>query len=148
MPPTIRPATARDVPTLHRLIRALSAFHGEEATISLERTQTLFIGGPATALLACDASGVIGYIACLPVLRLNSGTSFLDLQHLYVCEGNRSRGIGRSLIVAACDLGRAQGLTHARIGTHPDNAGAQAAYRAMGLTETGPFGPHFRIALD
>lgn len=143
----VRPARPRDIAALHGLIRALAAFHGDIATISLERTQELFIGGVATALLACEGEAVLGYAACLPRLRLDTGAEVLDIQQLYVCEQARSRGIGRALIAAACELGRARGMAEARIGTHPANKGAQAAYRALALAELPPPGPQFRIAL-
>ena len=39
----------------------------------------------------------------------------------------------------------ARGLT---IGTHPDNKGAQASYRAMGLEEITVAGSRFWVAVD
>lgn len=150
IPHTIRPARQGDLPQLHALIKALSAYHGDVATVTLQETQALFFdrGAPARAFLAeTTTAGVIGYAAVVERVRLHTGERALDVQQLYVRERFRSQGVGRSLVAAAVAEGRARGCAGLSIGTHPNNRGAQAAYRVMGLDEAAPIGPRFRLAL-
>lgn len=54
IPHTIRPARQGDLPQLHALIKALSAYHGDVATVTMQETQDLFFdrGAPARAFFA------------------------------------------------------------------------------------------------
>ena len=141
-------ARPRDLRDILKLIRALSAFHGDTAAITLEELQALFFdGGPATALLAHDGRTPVGYAGLLPHVRLHSAQRSLDIQHLYVVETHRGRGIGRALIEAARDVAATQGCFRLTIGTDPANLAAQAAYRAMGWEEITGAGPRFQWPL-
>ena len=144
----ITTARPRDLPDILRLVRALSAFHGDTATITLEALQTLFFdGGPATALVARDGASLVGYAGLLPHVRLHSGQRTLDVQHLYVIETHRGRGIGRALLAAARAEAEAQGCFRLTIGTDPANLAAQSAYRALGWEEITGAGPRFQWPL-
>lgn len=144
---TIRPATPRDLIDIMAMIRDLSRFHGDTATVTLEALQDVFFGAlpRATAYLACSGDAVVGYAGITHRLALHQAAPRFDLHHLYVVDGHRNRGIGRALIATARDMARtkeAKGLT---IGTDAKNITAQAAYRAMGLEEITDAGPRFWI---
>ncbi|WP_373636897.1 GNAT family N-acetyltransferase [Yoonia sp. BS5-3] len=70
------------------------------------------------------------------------------MQHLYVCETYRARGVGQALIAAVKTHVAAAGAKGVTIGTAPDNKSAQAAYRAMGLEEITDAGPRFWIEIS
>ncbi len=146
----ITPARLADLPEILRLVRALSAFHGDTATVTLEELQSFFFdpGAPATALLAHDAHQVVGYAGLLPHIRLHSAERTLDIQHLYVVETHRNRGVGRALVEAARAVATRQGCFRMTIGTDPDNSAAQAAYRAMGWEEITQHHPRFKWLLS
>ncbi len=146
---TITPARPADLPEILRMVRALSAFHGDTAKVTLEQLQSFFFdtGAPASALLAWDGDTVIGYAGLLPHLRLHSGGKTLDVQHLYIVETHRGRGVGRALIAAARELADKTGCFRLTIGTDPDNTAAQAAYRAMGWDDITGAGPRFQMLL-
>lgn len=131
------------------MIRALAAFHGDEATISYEALQEAFFGDSprAVALLAWDGDTAVGYAGITDVSSLHEAAARLDIHHLYIAETHRGRGIGKALISAAQDVARARGAHRLTIGTDPANHGAQAAYRAMGLEEITDPGPRFRVPL-
>ena len=145
----ITPARPRHLAAIHRMIRALSAHHGDTATITLEALQhALFDSGHASAFIACDAGGPLGYAGLTHMTVLHTGETRIDIHHLYVEAPHRARGVGRALVAAARDHAITLGATRLTIGTDPDNFGAQAAYRAMGLEEITGAGPRFRIPLE
>lgn len=144
---TIRTARPADLPDILAMIRALSAFHGDTAAVTLEQLQTFFFDpeAPATALLAHHDDRLIGYAGLLPHLRLHSGARSLDIQHLYVAENRRGQGVGRALIAAARDIAQSTGCFRLTIGTDPDNTAAQAAYEAMGWDPITGAGPRYQM---
>ena len=142
---TITQATPRDLTRLQEMICALSAFHGDEAAVTLEQLQVIFFGPDkkGTALVAREAQMIVGYAGITQSVVIHSGEPRLDIQHLFIAENRRNRGIGKRLIMAARDFAAQQGTTRITIGTDPGNASAQAAYRAMGLDEITGSGPRF-----
>jgi GNAT superfamily N-acetyltransferase len=152
MAPAITVTCARtgDVPDILAMIRALAGFHGDSATITLEGVQAQFCGtaAPAIAFVARVGGKAVGYAGLAPFPRLADGTRTIDLQHLYVTETHRNRGVGRALIATARDHARELGFAGMTIGTHAENLTAQAAYRAMGLEHLTAAGPRYRVPLD
>nr|WP_240335590.1 GNAT family N-acetyltransferase [Pseudotabrizicola algicola] len=89
----------------------------------------------------------VGYALLTRRTDLITGRSGYDITHLFVQDVFRGRGIGRALVAAARDLAQAEGCKRLTIGTHPRNAGAALAYRAMGLVERPMPGPSFAVPL-
>ena len=145
---TITPASPRDLTRILALIRDLSAFHGDEAQVTLEQLQQIFFGPKAqgVAFLAREGAEIVGYAGVVESVVVHSGKPRFDIQHLQIVENRRNRGIGKALIMAARDYATARGAKGISIGTDPRNATAQAAYRAMGLEEITDMGPRFWIA--
>ena len=145
---TITPASPRDLTRILALIRDLSAFHGDEAQVTLEQLQQIFFGPKAqgVAFLAREGAAIVGYAGVVESVVVHSGKPRFDIQHLQIVENRRNRGIGKALIMAARDYATARGARGISIGTDPRNATAQAAYRAMGLEEITDMGPRFWIA--
>lgn len=146
---SIERAKPRDLPRIQSLIRDLSAFHGDQAQVTLEQLQRIFFGDPAPALaFVAKANGkIVGYAGVLKKLQIHSGRPGFDIQHLYVCERLRGQGTGQALIAAVKAHAREAGAKGVSIGTAPDNGTAQAAYRAMGLEEITDAGPRFWIEI-
>lgn len=146
---TIDMATPRDLQRVQQLIRELSAFHGDEAQVTLEQLQRIFFGPSpkGIALLARQDGAAIGYAGVLETLAVHSAMPRFDIHHLYVVETKRSQGIGQQLIAAAKTYAAARGARGLTIGTDPHNHGAQRAYRAMGLKEITDAGPRFWIEI-
>ena len=146
----IEPARPSHLPDLLAMIRALSAFHGDAATVTYEQLQEMFFGAAptATALVALREGGVIGYAGLTWDVVLHQASLRMDIHHLYVVEAHRAQGIGTALIAAAKVIAQHRGATRLTIGTDPRNATAIAAYRAMaGLEEMHDPGPRFRVLL-
>ena len=115
----------------------------------MERLEdVLFTSGLSTAFVAREGDALIGYAGLNFTTEIHSGRTRIDIHHLFIEETHRAKGVGRALIAAAKELGRAQGAKGVTIGTAPNNETAQAAYRAMGLKEITDAGPRFWIPVD
>ncbi|MDX8350998.1 GNAT family N-acetyltransferase [Cognatiyoonia sp. IB215182] len=147
---SITPAAPRDLPQIQHMIRCLSAFHGDEAEVTLEQLQTFFFGdhAPTLAFVARDRREIVGYAGVQKMLQIHSGGIGFDIQHLYVAERSRAQGVGRALIAAVKAHAEEVGAKVVTIGTAPNNPTAHAAYRAMGLEEITDAGPRFRVFRD
>jgi phosphinothricin acetyltransferase len=143
-------ARPSDLADILRMIRALSAFHDETATVTLEQLQIAFFGNApsSTALIAREGANVVGYAGVNHTITLHSGVPRYDIHHLYVAETHRGRGVRKALITRAKEIGEQNGAKGLTIGTDPKNSSAQAAYRAMGLKEISDTGPRFWIPLS
>ena len=85
-------------------------------------------------LVAVDDSGAVtGYVTC----HLDTATRLGRIANLAVRADCRGHGLGRSLIRAALDYFRENGMTHAKIETLANNAVGAHLYSDMGFQEMG-----------
>lgn len=145
----IRPATAEDLPEVHRMLIALAAHQGDQAAITPALLRAA-LDQPGTRLLvACLADSParhpVGYLLLTERRDLITGRSAAVIEQLFVQMPFRSRGLGRALLAAARAAAQAQGATGLTLAA----PGAQAARacRALGLTELPATGPRFAVAL-
>ena len=131
----IRPAALPDLPALLVLVEALTRHHGDEPRATLDSLARDFFGAePWFRVLVAELGGlVVGYAALLPRARLGFGQRGLDLHHLFVARGCRGRAIGAALVAASVDLAKESGCDYMVVGTHADNAAAQAYYPRLGF---------------
>ena len=146
----VRPALAEHVPEIHRMLVALAAHHGDTATIAPARLAQLLLEGREVGILVAllpdsPARHPVGYALVTRRTEVISGGIRQDITHLYVQPPFRGMGLGRALIAAAQEQATAEGALDLTIGTHPENKGAAATYRHMGLTERPASGPRFAI---
>jgi ribosomal protein S18 acetylase RimI-like enzyme len=146
----IRPMQPDDIPAVHAMILALGAHHDDvNAAVTPETLLRDGIGPHPWIrfLVAEDASGLQAYAALLPLAKIVDGIRGIDINHMYVAEGLRGRGVGRMLVDAAAGVARELGCTYIFIGTAPDNTAAQAAYLACGFERWTYSGPRFRLSI-
>lgn len=151
-PVTIRLAAPEHLPEVHRMLIALAAHHGDQASITPDALRRIALQGPGTRLVVAtlDDSPLrhpVGY--ALLVLRhdMVSGTQSYDITQLFVQEPLRRQGIGRALIEGARLLAQDEGRSGLTIAAHPENDAAVLACRAMGLAELPRSGPRFAVEL-
>jgi ribosomal protein S18 acetylase RimI-like enzyme len=78
-------------------------------------------------LVALDGGLVVGQIAAVVHYHPDKPTE-LYIDELGVSPAWQRQGIGRRLLGAMLELGRAQGCEEVWVGTEPDNAAAKALY--------------------
>lgn len=145
MPVSIRPAEICDVSQLHQMIHALARHHGDVPSVSQAELHRDLFTSPswAKALVAEQATRLIGYAILVPLWRAQTASRVVDLHHLFVAQSQRGQGIGTRLIAAARTEARALGAKSLTIGTMPDNARAQAFYANLGMTALPQSGPRY-----
>ena len=146
----IRPMRVDDIPAVHAIILALGAHQGDlDADVTAETIMRDGIGPHPWIrfLVAEDTDGLQAYAALLPLAKIVDGIRGIDINHMYVAEGLRGRGVGRQLVDAAANVGRALGCTYLFIGTAPDNIAAQDAL-ACEFARWADGGPRFRLSIS
>lgn len=97
-------------------------------------------GRPATVLLAERGDGTaVGFaeLAIRPYAEGCVSDRVAYLEGWYVVPEARREGVGRALIAAAEEWGRAQRSTEFASDAHPDNDVSTAAHLATGFTDAG-----------
>ena len=111
------------------------AEHGAE----IERFLAAELSQPLAVLVAVNAAGdVLGFVelSIRPYAEDCVSDRVAYLEGWYVVPAARRQGVGRALVAAAEDWGRAQGCTEFASDTLLDNAVSAAAHKALGFEET------------
>jgi aminoglycoside 6'-N-acetyltransferase I len=140
-PWSIRAVTEADLELWLDLRRALWP---EESDDQHRKEIAEFFAGtlpePQAVLLACDGMGTVVGLVELSVRPFAEGCRSRRVAYLegwYVAPYARGQGVGRALLRAAEDWGRAQGCTEFASDTEPDNANSSAAHLALGFEDVG-----------
>jgi GNAT superfamily N-acetyltransferase len=106
-------ATRHDLPAIHDMVRALSAFHGEVAAVTYPELEKMFFGAAtmAKALITKQNGAPVGYAGLTPTMVIHDGRLRIDIHHLFIHDGHRAKGIGTALIAAAKDFAISVGAT-------------------------------------
>lgn len=148
--PLIRPVTPADLPRLLPLVQGLARHHGDEPAASEDSlARDLFGDAPwFFALVAAEGEVLAGYAALLRLGRLHFGQRGMDLHHLFIAEPFRRQGLGKALVTASVELARSKGCDYMVVGTHADNAEAQAYYPRLGFQPATGAGVRFFRLID
>ena len=134
----IRPARPEDSAAWLRMRHALWP-EGSEQEHATE-IAAFFAGKarmPLAVLLAFDQGGAVGFVelSIRSVAESCETDRVAYLEGWYVEPAARRRGVGRALVAAAEDWGRAQGCTEFGSDTQISNTDSAAAHAALGFTE-------------
>jgi GNAT superfamily N-acetyltransferase len=132
----IRAATAADLATISRLIRALAEYEKLAHTVTLDDGQLrehLFGPRPfAEALLAEEAGEAAGFALFFPTYSTFAGRPNLYLEDLFVCPEYRGRGHGKALLAAVARLAVERGCGRVEWAVLDWNEPAVQFYRSLG----------------
>lgn len=139
---TIRPAQLDDASIWLKMRVALwpdgsEAEHGEEIEGFFNDQ---FPREPWAVLLAESIDGgVLGFaeLSIRPYAEGCRSNRVAYLEGWFVVPEARNQGVGRALVMAAEQWGRAQGCTEFASDTHTENHASSAAHRAVGFAEAG-----------
>lgn len=131
----VRQATVVDVDLVAPLFDAYRQFYRKLADLALARKFLLerFQHSESTIFLAIDESGAaLGFVQLFPSFSSGAAARILILNDLFVAPEARRAGIGRLLLRAAADYGKAVGAVRITLSTEVTNTSAQALYEYEG----------------
>jgi ribosomal protein S18 acetylase RimI-like enzyme len=147
----VRSATLGDLP---RVLRIERASFGPEAYGVTTFLAHVFRDRKGLLVAEDDRGGVIGYALARVGLRW-LGVRRGGLTSIAVDPQHRRRGVGRSLMAAALDYLRAQGVQSADLEVSVANRAAQSLYEAFGFVQSqllphyyGPNSDGLKMVLD
>jgi len=135
---TIRQCVPSDAASIEKLFQEFVAYLrsiGDESVYRFGAQQYLtdgFGADPAfRGLVAEDSSGLIGYVLFSRIYDGDYVRSFYIVD-LYVRQGSRGCGTGRSLMNAVRDIARNEAIARLSWSVHKNNKGALRFYEGLG----------------
>lgn len=135
----IRPATARDIDGLVRLLATLFAIEADfafDAGKQAAGLRLLLADERALVLVAEDAGAVVGMCTAQTVVSTAEGGPVGWVEDVAVAESHRGQGIGRLLLAHLEDWARSRGLLRLQLLADRDNAAALGFYGRLGWQPT------------
>jgi GNAT superfamily N-acetyltransferase len=134
---TIRPATAEDVPTLLRLIKALAEYerllHAVVATEDDLRESLFGTERPVAEAILAELEGeAVGYALYFASYSTFRGRAGLYLEDLFVEPEHRGRGIGKALLREVAAVAHRRGAPRLDWSVLDWNAPSIAFYKSLG----------------
>ena len=129
-----RHATPDDLDALAPLFDAYRRFYEQPGDIALASAflQARMERGESTILVAEADGQLLGFCQLYPTWCSVAAARIFVLYDLFVDAGVRRAGVGRALMLAAQDFGRAAGAVRLDLSTAHANARAQALYESLG----------------
>ncbi|MDQ2891231.1 MAG: GNAT family N-acetyltransferase [Gemmatimonadota bacterium] len=135
---TIRPAVAKDIPTILELIRELAEFERDPqsavATPDLMYEALFGQHAVARAIMAEDATETVGFALYFFNFSTWTGRKGLYLEDFYVRPAARGRGIGRALFAHLASIARQSGCARMDLSVLNWNVDAIQFYERNGGT--------------
>lgn len=104
-----------------------------------------------TALVAEEEGELLGLVWWRLFTEAEHGHGFVDEETpelgIGVCEGDRGRGVGRALMLAAEERARADGFSRLSLSVEPENHRAKRLYESLGYLDFGPDDGRGRMVL-
>ena len=132
---SIRPATAEDAATVVAMVAALCRHDGAPESELDEATFQADGFGPEagfTALIAERDGRALGFAAYTRAYVVEWASRGCYLLQLWVEEEARDQGVGKALVAAVCQAGKAAGAEFLAWNTAVSNASAERFYRRLG----------------
>jgi ribosomal protein S18 acetylase RimI-like enzyme len=130
----IRRATLDDLDALAPLFDAYRRFYEQPGDVALASAylHARLERGESTILLAEADGDLLGFVQLYPTWCSVAAARIFVLYDLFVDDRVRRGGVGRALMRAAQDFGRAAGAVRLDLSTARTNARAQALYESLG----------------
>jgi GNAT superfamily N-acetyltransferase len=132
---TVRQATVFDLDLVAPLFDAYRQFYRRPSDLALAKQflQERFQHGESVIFVAVEEGGAAaGFAQLFPSFSSGAAARILILNDLFVVPRARRAGVGKLLLRAAAEYGKAVGAVRLTLSTEVTNAGAQALYEAEG----------------
>ena len=131
---TTRHATPDDLDALAPLFDAYRRFYEQPGDVALASAylHARMERGESTILVAEGDGALLGFCQLYPAWCSVAAARIFVLYDLFVDAGVRRGGVGRALMLAAQDFGRAAGAARLDLSTAHTNTRAQALYESLG----------------
>jgi GNAT superfamily N-acetyltransferase len=133
---TLREATETDVEALHRLIVAIAEHHDQReyvfATVDDLRRDGFGPTPKFGAVLADVDGALVGYASYTWNYAIWLGSTFMNVDDVYVSASHRGLGVGEALMRALKQVCADRGLQRLRWEVQPDNTAAIRFYERIG----------------
>jgi len=145
----VRPAGPADLDALAPLFDGYRRFYGEAADLDLARR---FIGERLsrmdTVIFLAEASGQpAGFTQLFPIFSTTRCRRLWLLNDLFVDPANRTRGVGKALLLAARAYAESTGACGLELATAHTNVTAQRLYESLGWKLDQTF-RHYELSLE
>ena len=133
-PVSVRQATIFDVDLIAPLFDAYRQFYRKPADLALAKRflAERFEGQESIIFVALEEGAALGFVQLFPSFSSGAAARILILNDLFVVPGARRAGVGKLLLRAAADYGKAVGAVRLTLSTEVTNESAQALYKAEG----------------
>ncbi len=139
-PLAVRPARPEDLPALVPLLAELFALEPDFAVDPVRQRRGLELlleDRLRRTVIVAEAGGIVlGMVTGQLVVSTAEGAASVWVEDLVVTAGARRGGVGKRLLRAVEEWGRARGATRLSLLVDRENAAAQAFYRARGWDGT------------
>jgi GNAT superfamily N-acetyltransferase len=132
---TVRQATIVDLDLVAPLFDAYRQFYRKPADLALAKRFLFerFQHNESIIFVALGEDGAaLGFVQMFPSFSSGAAARILILNDLFVVPNARRSGVGRLLLRAAADFGRAAGAVRLTLSTELTNKSAQALYESEG----------------
>lgn len=132
---TVRQAIPSDLEQVASLFDAYRQFYRKPSDLALakEFIRDRIQNNESIILVAIEqGSEVLGFTQLYPSFSSGAAARILILNDLFVVSHARRRGIGRALLQAAADYGKATGAIRLSLSTEVTNLSAQSLYESEG----------------
>ena len=131
---SIRRADYMDVDSVTPLFDAYRQFYRQAPDLDLARRfiAARLAAADSVIFIARVEHKDVGFTQLYPSFSSVGAARIFVLNDLFVDPAVRKGGVGRALLSAAADFGRAEGAIRLTLSTATDNTTAQAVYEGMG----------------
>ena len=132
---TTRQASIFDLDLVAPLFDAYRVFYRKPSDPELAREFLLerFQHNESVIFIAQGEGGAaLGFVQLFPSFSSGAAARILILNDLFVVPQARRRGVGKLLLQAACEYGKAARVVRLTLATEVVNTGAQALYESQG----------------
>ena len=131
--PSLRSATVADAARIAELVEALNRSEGDPTGYVTAETMARDLDRSEIRVVVAEAAGsIVGYCLFHFGYEATYAASGLYIVDLYVIEGWRRRGVGRSLVAEVARRAKAGGGSFVWWTAKPGNDAANAAYAKLG----------------